>query len=103
MQFHDICDGLDGFIGAHVCPCNIEDKRAHVSHSVLTTKRIKPPLDRNRDIVDACDVLIATPKDFVEELRSGTWATVRYARKQRKPLVIVWPNGETTTEAPLGR
>ncbi len=59
----------------------------------------KPPLDRNRDIVDACEVLIACPKG-PEELRSGTWATVRWARKQGKRIVIVWPDGEVTEERP---
>ncbi len=59
----------------------------------------KPPLDRNRDIVDACEVLVACPKG-PEELRSGTWATVRYARKQGKRIVIVWPDGEVTEERP---
>lgn len=58
-----------------------------------------PPLDRNRDIVDACDVLVACPKGMAEERRSGTWATVRYARKRGKRIVIVWPNG-TVTEQP---
>ena len=29
-----------------------------------------------------------------EELRSGTWMTIRYAKKIGKKLVIIWPNGE---------
>jgi hypothetical protein len=33
-----------------------------------------------------------------ERLRSGTWATVRYARKLRKPITILWANGEVTEE-----
>lgn len=51
-------------------------------------------IDRNHDIVDASDVLIATPKSRVEEIRSGTWATVRYARKVGKRVAIVWPDGK---------
>jgi hypothetical protein len=46
-----------------------------------TWHRPRPYLDRNHDIVDACDVLIAAPKTDEEQVRSGTWATVRYARK----------------------
>lgn len=38
-------------------------------------------LDRNREMVDGADVLIAFPKTAEEETRSGTWATIRYARK----------------------
>ena len=53
----------------------------------------KPPLARNRDIVDACDVLLACPKTVAEEQRSGTWATIRYARKRGKRVVIFWPHG----------
>lgn len=53
----------------------------------------KPYLVRNHDIVDASDVLVAAPKRMNEELRSGTWATVRYAAKQHKKIFIVWPNG----------
>jgi hypothetical protein len=57
----------------------------------------KPPLDRNRDIVDATDVLVACPHG-PEEWRSGTWATIRYARKCGKRVVICWPDGTASTE-----
>lgn len=58
----------------------------------------KPPLERNKDIVNAIDVLVTTPRLHTEELRSGTWATVRYARKMKRHIFIVWPNGKTTEE-----
>jgi len=48
---------------------------------------------RDKDIVDEGDYLIATPKGFSEELRSGTWATVRYARKKNKLIYIILPDG----------
>lgn len=51
-----------------------------------------PFLDRNHVIVDSVDVLLAAPKTRKEELRSGVWATVRYARKVKRPLEMVWPN-----------
>lgn len=53
------------------------------------------PLVRNKLIVDASDILIATPGQHKELLRSGTWATVRYARGVRKPVYIIWPDGRT--------
>lgn len=53
----------------------------------------KPYIERNHDIVDECERLIATPRTMEEELRSGTWATIRYARKLKKPVIIVTPNG----------
>jgi len=51
----------------------------------------KPYLERNHDIVDVCEVLIAAPSSLTEELRSGTWATIRYARKIGRPVIILDP------------
>ena len=52
-----------------------------------------PYLERNRVIVDMSDYLIACPGGPSEELRSGTWATVRYALKKAKPVAIIYPDG----------
>jgi hypothetical protein len=49
-------------------------------------------IDRNRDIVDDTFVLVACP-DGPETRRSGTWSTIRWARKNGRPVVIVWPDG----------
>lgn len=57
--------------------------------------------ERNRDIVNAAPCLIATPKEQTEVSKGGTWQTVRYARKQGKRVIIIWPNGATTEEMPL--
>lgn len=46
---------------------------------------------RNYEIVDACDVLIAAPRTLEEEMRSGTWMTVRYARRTKVKLIILCP------------
>ena len=54
----------------------------------------KDYLVRNRDIVDNCDRMIATPKGTEEELRSGTWTTIRYAKAVGRMMYIVFPNGE---------
>ena len=40
-----------------------------------------PYLKRDKNIVDNVDFLFATPFRNEEVLRSGTWATIRYARK----------------------
>lgn len=58
----------------------------------------KPYLERDRDIVDMCDVLIATPKESVEVQKGGTWYTVRYARSKGKKIIIVWPDGSVRLE-----
>ena len=53
-------------------------------------------LVRNRMIVNNCDVLVATPGEMTEQLRSGTWSTIRYARKRLLPrsIYVVYPDGE---------
>lgn len=62
----------------------------------------KPYLERNMDIVDSTDLLIACPKTMNEELRSGTWQTIRYARRRTHWLVIVWCDGTTQEEYARG-
>jgi len=54
-------------------------------------------LVRNHNIVDHTDVLVATP-DTKEKIRSGTWSTVRYARKLGKKIYIIHKNGRVTIE-----
>jgi hypothetical protein len=50
-----------------------------------------PYLIRNRHIIDECQTLIAVPRETVEQLRSGTWATIRFARSVEKPIKMVMP------------
>jgi hypothetical protein len=55
---------------------------------------IKKPLsysERNKNIVDSSDILIACPNTLYETTRSGTWSTVRYARKKKVPVIILEP------------
>ena len=49
------------------------------------------PLFRNKKIVDASDQLIACPKEHQHTLRSGTWATIRYAWKKKKNVLVIPP------------
>ena len=54
----------------------------------------KPFIARDHDIVDETDHMIATPISEIEEVRSGTWSTIRFARKHQKPIEIVYPDPE---------
>jgi len=72
-------------------PPIVEKKRAFCPYDEERPE--KPYLDRNHDIVDETDILLAFPKSTEEELRSGTWATIRYAKKQDAEVVIVYPDG----------
>ncbi len=53
-----------------------------------------PPLDRNRNIVNVTDLLLACPKGPEQFKGSGTWATIRYARKVGKKVIIFHPDGK---------
>jgi len=83
-------------------PPNYASKRAFcdkktsegVSITVLPEKWY---IDRNHDIVDASEMMIATPKEHSEQQRSGTWATIRYSKKLKKPLMIISPDGSVKT------
>lgn len=57
-----------------------------------------PYMRRNKNIVDACDELIAAPLESAEQERGGTWRTVQLARKAKKRLTIVWPDGTISIE-----
>ena len=51
-----------------------------------------PPKDyltRNQSIVNCTEVLIAAPYTMEEVVRSGTWYTVRHARKKSKECIIL--------------
>jgi len=51
-------------------------------------------LVRNKAIVDATSVLLATP-DGPERVRSGTWQAIRYARSLGdRYMVVVYPDGK---------
>lgn len=54
---------------------------------------VLPYLVRNKNIVKASETMIATPGEVEEQLRSGTWSTIRFARKLRRQLYIIYPNG----------
>lgn len=105
-EFDYLCAVRSINVIAH--PCDIRSKRAHCleKHAdlpyYLSEKPVKPPLERNQDIVDESDVLVATPAGFEEEQRSGTWSTIRRARKRGILVIIVWPDGTFSVEMPGG-
>lgn len=78
----------------HIFPSNLEQTRAHCEkRGAIEISLPAPPLTRNVWIVDRSFVLIATPRESVEVLRSGTWATIRRARKSNVRLLLVTPDG----------
>jgi hypothetical protein len=62
---------------------------------------IETPADyikRDHDFIDRSTLLLAVPNGNKEILRSGTWATVRYARKKRIEIRILYPDGRVVIE-----
>lgn len=99
---HGDCIGADS--EAHVTWLKLDKGDPVIHPPVVSTyraycesSRICEPKDylmRNRDIVDATDVLLACPKEFDEQVRgSGTWYTIRYARQRGKQVIIIFPDG----------
>ncbi len=91
-----LCPKLDIQVVLHP-GCNARGfpaKRANcLGKHIIKTYPQRKYLDRDQDIVDETEGLLATPKEYTEVLRSGTWATVRRARKKGVPVWIVYPDG----------
>ena len=110
VLIHGDCVGAD--YDAHVIaseqgfqmeihPCNIDSARAHCKGNVIVTYDPLPPLERNKIIVDSGDMLIATPKEDGNVLRSGTWSTIRYGIRQGTTTYTIFPNGKWLKGAEL--
>lgn len=85
-DFHNICKNLSMDIKIIIHPPSNNTMRSFcISENI---HRQKSYLDRNKDIVNDSDILIACPFNDIEQLRSGTWATIRYAKKINKPILL---------------
>ena len=86
-EAHDIAVELDCSIVIH--PPNDVTQRAFKIAAL--TRAPRAYLDRNKVIVRETSFLIAAPAMEVEQLRSGTWSTVRYARRLGRPVHLLAP------------
>lgn len=82
--FHNLCQNKNINIIIH--PPHVSIMRSFCQSPYIL--KPKPYLDRNKDIVDNCDILIACPENDIEVMRSGTWSTIRYAKKMNKPVLL---------------
>ena len=99
----------------HHGDCIGADANAHaIATAIGASTTVHPPIDssersyaygtfmreprdyikRNHDIVDETAWLIAAPETIEEILRSGTWATIRYATKKGRRVWILYPDGK---------
>lgn len=88
-EAHDIAEKLGCTIIIHP-PIKSYNRAGKKSPFILPPKNY---LDRNWNIVKGTETLIAAPKTEKEALRSGTWSTVRYARKLKRNIIIIYPSG----------
>ena len=85
--FHNLCNSLSSSIKIIIHP-----SKRNIFRAFCNSENILQPKDYlsiNKDIVYSCDILIACPESYIEVLRSGTWSTIRYARKIGKKVMII--------------
>lgn len=86
-EAHDIVRNMSKNTKIVIHPPSNSSKRAFKEGDVI--RYALPYLERNMQIVQETRLLIAAPSSLQEELRSGTWATIRYARKTGQPVLIL--------------
>jgi hypothetical protein len=91
---HGDCTGSDAeahdLVRMYLKDCSIHiwppiDPKARAFKKPDHMELALPYLTRDKAIAYAGDVLVATPREDYEILRSGTWATVRYFKKMHNP------------------
>lgn len=84
-DFHNLCinykqNNPDKKITIQIFPPTNSSMRAFNEADIIMP--VKPYLERNLNILKNSNILIACPVDKnKEELRSGTWSTIRQAKK----------------------
>lgn len=96
--FHTFCKLFSCYIVGHPGVDMLGQSPMRAYCDVNESMPPLPYLQRNGNIVMASPILIATPKLMMEEVRSGTWSTIRRARKANKTIYIVYPDGTKEIE-----
>jgi hypothetical protein len=102
FEAHLVIKSFFSSVTAHIWPSdNLKTQVPHGQYGALLNNCIihtpGPPLMRDQWIVEATHYLIATPHG-PEQTRSGTWTTIRYARKLKRQIHIIMPDGEEIFE-----
>ena len=88
IDFHDMCFGHTKIVvyPGHSAkdPENMENRGEIQGADTVYVSQTH--FKRNRDIVDNCDVLFATP--YNDNGQGGTWYTINYAKKVGKKVII---------------
>ncbi len=87
-DFHKMCRHFrrEVYLGHSVLDPNDKSMRGNIK-GANTVHEAEPYLKRNRNIVNICDVLLATPNDYSQ--RGGTWYTINNARGRGKNIEVI--------------
>lgn len=97
-EFHAIIRrDLGGWIVGHLpvdtthrAYCDFDETREPLKH-----------IKRNAEIVKASSIVFATPYEMEQQEHGGTWRTIGMARKAKRELVIIFPDGSVKEEVHL--
>jgi hypothetical protein len=91
-QFHKMCQLIGVRIVKH--PANgVHAKDKANCRGAGEVRREMPPLERNKIIVLETDCMIIAPHEYEERVRSGTWATWRFAKALGRRIYLILPDG----------
>lgn len=88
-QAHVIAESFGYHV--HIHPPEDDRFQAFCKPTSGTVYAPAPYLVRDQAIVDACDILIATPQQEQEIHRSGTWATIRMGLASHREVWVIRP------------
>lgn len=89
---HRIVQAEHANVSIRILPSNRSLNRAYCKGATVV-EAATDPLLRNQKIVRQSDLVIACPSEPTEMSRGGTWFTVRAARKSKRELYIILPDG----------
>lgn len=104
---HGDCIGADNaahWIAKHmygkytVCHPPIKSKTRAFTFPNDETRPQYDYITRDHHIVNESEFLIGCSRGMEEIVRSGTWTTIRYARKKNRPILILFPDGSYRVE-----
>ena len=113
-QVYKVLEQLKGSEFHHGDCVGVDCEAAHFAHALGYTIVCHPPkstekrgffggdemrepagyLQRDRAIVDECDILLVVPLQMTWQPRGGTWYTHDYAKKTNKPFNVIYPGVE---------
>lgn len=111
-QFFELVKNLRPDVRIRGFPCTKQDKQRNDLYKLCDAglhmfgTKFPAPLERNEIMTvwardhEQFGQCVASPKEFDEQLRSGTWSTIRRARKHKLMIIYLWPDGRVEEVPP---